>query len=212
MPGGPRTDLNGTLQAGPDGQGWKLNAALTNSIPGPWDKQALPVRTITADAAFDGTHMWLLNQARIEFGKAGKAHMQAQGHFDAQNQALEGQADLVAVNPTELYSTLDAAPLSGSLKATTNAQQQVQFQLALESAQANTSKGLNIEAARAEGTWKAPELEIRNLYLHALQAQLNSKLLHINTDTQHLKGQLQAQLPGLRSELDMDGGATSGQG
>ena len=212
MPGGPRTDLNGTLQAGPDGQGWKLNAALTNSIPGPWDKQALPVRTITADAAFDGTHMWLLNQARIEFGKAGKAHMQAQGHFDAQNQALEGQADLVAVNPTELYSTLDAAPLSGSLKATTNAQQQVQFQLALESAQAGTRKGLNIEAARAEGTWKAPELEIRNLYLHALQAQLNSKLLHINTDTQHLKGQLQAQLPGLRSELDMDGGATSGQG
>lgn len=211
MPEGPHTDLNGTLQAGPDGQGWKLNAALSNSAPGPWDQQALPVRSITADAAFDGVSTWLLHNARIEFGKAGDAHIQAQGRFDAQTQAVEGQATLAGVNPADLYSTLDAAPLSGTLQAATDAQQQVQFELALESVRAPASKGLRIEAARAEGTWKAPQLEVRNLHLNALQAQLNSKLLRVNTETQHLEGALHAQLPGLRSDLDMDGGADAGQ-
>ena len=212
MPGGPRTDLNGTVQAGPEGAGWKLNAALTNTMPGPWDQQALPVRTVTADASFDGDHTWLLQNTRIDFGPAGDAHVQAQGRFDTQTQALEGQAKLVAINPAELYSTLDAAPLSGTLQAETDAAQQVQFKLDVQSARTRGAQGLRIETARAEGSWKAPQLELRNVQLDALQAQLQTALLHVNTETQQLQGKLNAQLPGLRGELDMDAGPEAGQG
>ncbi len=34
MSNGPHTDLSGTLQAGPDGTGWKLHADLHNERPG----------------------------------------------------------------------------------------------------------------------------------------------------------------------------------
>jgi translocation and assembly module TamB len=212
MPGGPRTDLNGTLQAGPQGPGWQLQATLTNSLPGPWDRQALPVRSLSASATFDGLHTWQLHQARVDTGATGSGHLQAQGSFDAQSQAIQGQAELVALNPADLYSTLDAAPLSGSLKANTDAEQQVQFQLDLQSPRASPSKALRIEAARAEGSWRAPQLEVRNLYLNALQTEVQSKLLRINTDSTHLQGQLQAQLPGMHGTLDMDGGADTSQG
>lgn len=212
MAGGPRTDLNGTLQAGPDGQGWKVHAALTNSMPAPWDKQALPIRTVTADASFDGLQTWLLQNARIDFGKSDDAYLQAQGRFDTQTQALEGQAELINVNPADLYSTLDAAPLSGSLQAQTNAQQQVQFKLNLQSSRARSAQTLRIEAARAEGTWKAPLLEVRNLYLDALQTKLQTDVLRLNTETQHIQSKLNAQLPGVQADLDMDAGPEAGTG
>jgi len=212
MPDGPRTDLNGTVQAGPDGQGWKINAALTNSVPGPWDKQALPVRSITADAQFDGLQTWLLQNARIEFGKTGDAHLQAQGRFDTQTQALEGQAELTNVNPADLYSSLDAAPLSGALQAQTDAEQQVQFKLNLQASRARSNQALRIEAARAEGTWKAPLLEIRDLYLDALQAKVQTRALSVNAQTLHVQGKLNAQIPGGRTDLDLNAGPDEGQG
>lgn len=212
MPAGPRTNLHGTVDAGPDGTGWKLQAALTNRMPAPWDQQALPVRNVTADASFDGVATWLLNNARIDLGATGDAHVQVQGRFDTQTQALEGEARLHAVNPAQLYSSLDAAPLSGTLQAQTDAQQQVQFQLALQAAQARRGQALHIEAARAEGTWKAPLLEVRKLYLDALQAKLESDAFSVNTETQHMQGQLQGAVPGTRANLDINGSPEAGQG
>lgn len=212
MPDGPQTQLNGTLQAGPEGPGWKLQAALTNATPGPWDQGALPVRTLVAEASFDGLQTWLLQQARIDLGKTGAAHLQAQGRFDSQTQALEGQAELVAINPADLYSTLDASPLSGQVQAKTDASQQVQFTLDVQSPKARNSKALHLAAARAEGTWQAPVLQVRQLYLDALQAQVQSQALHLNTDTRHIEGKLQATLPGAQAALDLNAGPDAGQG
>lgn len=212
MPNGPHTQLNGSVQAGPEGHGWKLQATLHNAIPGPWDKEALPVRTLMAEAHFDGLHTWLLQQARIDLGKTGAAHLQAQGRFDSQTQALEGQADLVAINPADLYSTLDASPLSGKVQATTDASQQVQFKLDVQSPKPRNSTALHLAAARAEGTWQAPVLQVRQLHLDALQAQLKSESLRLNTDTQHVEGKLQATLPGAQAALDLNAGPETGQG
>ena len=55
MPDGPETDLNGHLQAGPDNEGWQLEAAFTNLISGPWDQHALPVRSINASVKAYGS-------------------------------------------------------------------------------------------------------------------------------------------------------------
>ena len=59
-PQGPRTLLTGQLQAGPDetvapatnleAQPWNLNTRFSNALPGPWDKQCLPVAELTARA------------------------------------------------------------------------------------------------------------------------------------------------------------------
>lgn len=212
IPDGPHTDLNGTVQAGPDNERWKLQADLSNRTPGPWDQQALPVRSVQAQASFDGAQTWLLQSARVEFGKTGDAYLQAQGSWNAQTQAVEAQAELHAVNPSDLYSTLAAAPLSGTVQATTDAQQQVQFEMDFQATQSRSSPALRIETARAQGTWKSPVLELRNVYLDALQAKLQSQALQVHTETQHIEGKLQAQLPGTRAELDMRGGADAGQG
>ena len=212
MPGGPRTDLNGSVQAGPDGNGWKLQADLHNSMPGPWDKQALPIRAVRADASFDGLHTWLLHNSRVDFGAQGDAHLQAQGQFDTSAQALQGDAKLVTIHPADLYSTLDAAPLSGTLQATTDAQQQVQFKLDLQSERARNANALRIEAARAEGTWKAPLLELRDVYVNALQATIQTPQLQFNSATQQLQTKLQAQLPGTHVQMDVNAGPDNGQG
>lgn len=212
MPGGPRTDLNGTVKAGPDGEGWKLNAALSNRIPGPWDQQALPVRSVTADASFDGSQTWLLENARVDFGTTGDAHLQAQGSFDTQTQAVQGRAVLQGVNPAELYSTLDSAPVSGSLQASTAENQTVLFQLDLQAAKARNSQALHIESARAEGTWQAPVLQLRNLDISALQAKLQTAVLRLDTQAQTVQGKLQAQVPGTQANLDLDAGPENGQG
>lgn len=214
MPGGPRTDLNGSLRAGPEGTGWQLSTELANTLPGPWDQLRLPVRALNAQVRFDGQHLWELAQASVDLGPSGSAQVQAQGSFDTSAQTLQGKAQLQAVNPAQLYSTLDAAPLSGSLSAQTQADQSVQFALDLQSApsKSKTDKALRIELARAQGSWKAPLLDIRDVHLNALQMQLKSQQLQINTETQHIEGQLQALLPGTELQADLNAAPDQGQG
>ena len=217
MSGGPHTDLSGTLQAGPDGTGWKLHADLHNQLPGPWDQQALPVRALVANARFDGVQTWTLEQARIFLGKSSTrtdqhAQLQAQGRLDTQQQTIEATATIEALHPSDIYSNLDAAPISGHLQASTDAEQQVQFALNLQSLPARNAKALHIASARAEGQWKAPVLQIRDLHLNALQAQLQTKALSWNNDTQTIEGKLQAQLPGTRLETTLNAGPAAGQG
>ena len=209
---GPQTDLNGSLKAGPQEQGWQLQALLTNLLPGPWDQQALPIREVSAKAQFDGTSEWVLDSARIDLGRKADAYIEAQGHFNTNDQVFEGLLNLKSINPAEIYSTLDAAPVSGTLQAHSTADQQVQFQLNAQAAAPRSPDALHISAARVEGTWQAPQLQMRNLYLNALDATLQSKSLEINTETQHIQGQITAQLPGAQAEFLLQASPDNGQG
>lgn len=212
LPDGPQTDLSGSLQAGPKDNGWALQASVDNPLAGPWDQQALPVRNLTAQAQFDGQQQWTLEQARIDLGPKGPAHVQAQGQFNTDSQVFEGQVEIVEVDPALLYSTLDSAPLSGSLQAHSDTSQQVQFKLDLKAPDARQRGALHLGAARAEGSWQAPELQVRQLYLQALQTTLQSPSVRFNTDTQHIEGKLQAQLPGAQADLELNTSPTEGQG
>lgn len=205
MPGGPRTDLSGQVQAGPEDNGWKLQADLTNTLPGPWDQQALPVQALTALVHFDGAQQWRIEDASLSLGKAGQGKVQVQGSYHTDSQVVEGQAQLQAVNPADLYSTLDAAPLSGALQASTDAQQQVQFTLDIAAAaRADKNAALRIEKAALQGTWKAPQLALRNVHLDALQTVLRSDALTFDSSRQSMQGKLQATVPGAQLSLNAD--------
>ena len=215
MPGGPRTDLNGSILAGPQGDGWQLQADVSNALPGPWDQQALPVHSLQAHAQMDGQQAWTLHPSTIKLGVDGQGQLNAQGSWNPNTQSLQASATVTSINPQTLYSTLAAEPLSGTLQADTDSTQTVQFQLDLQAANRRsnrTSQPLRIETARAQGSWKAPELQLHGVHVEALQAVVRSESLQINTETQHLQGQLQAQLPGTQAQLRMDAGPQSGEG
>lgn len=212
LPGGPRTDLQGSLQAGPDAKGWKLQTDIHNLLPGPWDQQSLPLRRIQAAIQLDDQQRWALEHARLDLGSQGDAHIQAQGTWNAAHRVLEGHAELVAINPAALYSTLEPTPLSGSFQAQRNATEQVEFALSIRSAPARSGNTAALGTARATGTWQAPWLRVNELQLDGLQATLRSQSLTVNTDTLQLQGQIQAQLPGTRIQADLNASPANGQG
>lgn len=88
----------------------------------------------------------------------------------------------------------------------------MQFKLDLKAPDARQRGALHLGAARAEGSWQAPELQVRQLYLQALQTTLQSPSVRFNTDTQHIEGKLQAQLPGAQADLELNTSPTEGQG
>ena len=220
VPGTPHTDLSGTVQAGPQAagteagstHGWALNADITNALPGAWDQQRLPVRAVRAQAQFDGQQLWTLQEARIDLPQARDGSLQAQGSFNADTGAIEGQAQLQAVNPASIYSSLDAAPLSGELRASTDAQQQVQFTLDVRAPEGRSNAALRIDRARAQGTWAAPLLTLQALHLQALQATVDAPALRFNTETQQLHTQATLQVPGAALQLDGHIAPNEGQG
>lgn len=212
LPNAPQTDLNGKLQAGPQEKSWQLQATLENLIPGPLDQNSLPVRTMTAKAMFDGQSEWVLESARVELGKKAEEHIQAQGRFNSDTQVFEGKVDVVAINPAEILSTLDAAPVSGQLQATGKPDQSVSFQLNLQAATPRSKQSLYVKTARAEGMWQSPQLQLRDVYLEALDVIVQSKSLTMQTDTQHIEGAIQAKVPGAHAELSLKASPEEGQG
>lgn len=122
-PQGPRTLLTGQLHAGPDetvsavadleAQPWKLNTSFSNALPGPWDRQRLPVAELAARIDFDG-QQWQVNDSRIQIGKG---HIALGGQFTPSTRLFEGLATVEQLNPADLYSTMEAAPVEGEISA-----------------------------------------------------------------------------------------------
>ncbi|MDR0225077.1 MAG: translocation/assembly module TamB domain-containing protein [Burkholderiaceae bacterium] len=238
-PQGPRTRISGELQAGPDGSApdsaqaaqnaaqapeaaqapgsaiattvWQLQTRLNNSLPGPWDRQRLPLDQIDASVRYDG-RQWQLEQAQISVGTGS---ITAQGHFEPATQVFEGQATVQRLDPASLYSTLDAAPLQGELRASANAEQQVDFRVdirAAAAAQGGKHQPLRIEKLATQGRWAQPVLTLENLQIDALQASVSSRSLQFDTAQQRLQTVLQARLPGAELSLDGHISPTAGQG
>lgn len=230
-PQGPRTLLTGELQAGPDEaapatadlaeQPWNLSTSFNNTLPGPWDQQRLPVAALTAQVHFDG-QQWTVADSRIHIGKAeGPGHIQFGGQFTPATQLFEGQAQVEQLNPADLYSTLEAAPLQGEISAkavqaenATNdaAASKIVFAVKLQAAGGKRdSKVLRIQTLAANGQWQAPLLQLEKLQLEALQASIDAKAVEFNTESQQAKAQLKAAVPGAQLSLDGQMGPGSGK-
>jgi translocation and assembly module TamB len=224
-PQGPRTLLTGQLQAGPDetvapatnleAQPWNLNTSFSNALPGPWDRQRLPVAELTARIDFDG-QQWQVDDSRIQIGKG---HIALGGQFTPSTRLFEGLATVEQLNPADLYSTLEAAPWkarsaprlcrpSGSSDA---AASKIVFAANLQAAGGKRdSKALRIQTLAASGQWQAPLLQLEKLQLEALQASVDARSVEFNTETQQAKARLKATAPGAQLSIEGQMGPASG--
>lgn len=231
-PQGPRTLLNGELLAGPEGTvqdqaapgAWKLAARFDNSRPAPWDRQGLPLQALSAQVHYDG-RQWRVPEALLLIGKGS---IRLQGDYTPASQLFEGRAQVAQLNPTDLYSTLDAAPLQGEISARTEQAQRpaqeaedapapsprVVFAADLHAmAGGRGSKpGLRIQTLAAKGQWQQPLLQLSQLQLQALQASVNASRLEFDTESRHARANIKAELPGAHLQLDGQIGPQSGQG
>ena len=220
-PQGPRTLLSGELQAGPvaaaadaapaDNEQWQLHAQFNNTLRGAWDKQRLPLDSIDADVLYTGTQ-WQVKQAAIQVGK-GK--IEASGYFEPATQIFEGSAKVLQLNPADLYSTLDAVPLQGSLSARADQAQKVAFEADLKAAGPAPragSKTLRIQTLAAKGEWAQPVLTLSQLKVQALQADINASAVQYNVEQQDGRAQLKADVPGAALQVDGQMSPQSGKG
>jgi len=216
-PQAPATQLSGNASVAPQGQGWALQAQLHNATPGPWDRQRLPLDSLQAQAQYDG-EVWTVDDARLQRGK-GSARLQ--GSYRPATQLLQGRAELRAINPAELHSQLDAAPLGGQISADDGSEGAVRFAIDLRAAAAPQAKtgprakgsaALRLDQLSAQGSWHDGQLAIARLQLNALQAQLQGRDLHIATAAPALQGRLQARLPGTTAQFDGQIAPHSGKG
>ncbi|GGH59649.1 hypothetical protein GCM10010975_21510 [Comamonas phosphati] len=234
-PQGPRTLLNGELLAGPDPTApdqaapapWKLSARFENSRPAPWDKQGLPLQSLTAQVLYDD-RQWQVPEAQLLIGKG---RIRLQGGYTPVSQLFEGLARVEQLNPADLYSTLDAAPLQGEISARAEQAQRpantaegaedapapppkVVFAADLRAAAGSRSAkpGLRLQTLAAKGQWQQPLLQLSQLQLQALQASVNASQLEFDTDSRHAKARLKAELPGAHLQLDGQIGPKAGQG
>ncbi|MEF8689295.1 UNVERIFIED_CONTAM: translocation/assembly module TamB domain-containing protein [Comamonas sp. A-3] len=225
-PQGPRTLLTGQLQAGPDetvapatnleAQPWNLNTRFSNALPGPWDKQRLPVAELTARIDFDG-QQWQVDDSRIQIGKG---HIALGGQFTPSTRLFEGLATVEQLNPADLYSTLEASPLQGRISAkavqadvdsSDPAASKIVFDASLQAAGGKRdSRALRIQTLAASGQWQAPLLQLEKLQLQALQASVDARSVEFNTETQQAKAQLKAVAPGAQLSIEGQMGPASG--
>lgn len=208
-PQAPATQLTGDFGAGQDSDGWYAGAQITNSQPGPWDTQRLPLAALDAQARFDGTH-WRLSTAEARLGDGS---ITLQGRYTPATQALEGQAEVRGLRPGDLYSTLDRQPVQGRLSARQGSDAAVQFHIDLRGEKAtHNAQALRIDQVRAEGRWQAPVLQLQQLQVQALQAQAEGRNLRIDTAARAFDGTLQLTVPGASAQVQGRLGPRAGTG
>ena len=221
-PQAPATALEGSVQAGPQEQGWQVAAQLQNSLPGPWDQGRLPVSGLDARADYDG-EQWRIPQAEV---LVGNGRITAQGAYTVANSAVEGSAQVQALNPAALHTQLDAAPVSGQLSAHMdggavrfNADLRASGRAApVRAAKAGkagkaASAPLRIESVRANGLWNAPLLTLQQLDVDALQAQLRGQKIEVTLgDALAVSGKLALAVPGATASTQGQLGQANGAG
>ncbi|MFN4117401.1 translocation/assembly module TamB domain-containing protein [Acidovorax sp.] len=223
----PATLLQGTVQAGPThaAGGWALQADLRNDLPGPWDRNRLPLTALQASATYDGTR-WNVPGATAS---AGSGSATLQGHFTPATGALEGRADLRGIRPDALHTAMAAAPLSGRLQAQTQGDS-VSFSADVRAAAAeraapagNRPTPLRINTFSAEGRWQpAPAsaagaqtggtIQVDRLLLDALQARAEATNLRVALGARSAQGQFALTMPGTTLRASGQAGPQSGNG
>ncbi len=116
----PMTALSGQIAITPDAAtAQRLNAKvqLTNTKPGRWDEQQLPVRSITLDAQTQTDALSQIELSRFDVqvsnGRSAGGSLQGRAHWNTQGFAL--QAQLNKLQPADIDARLAAMTLSGPI-------------------------------------------------------------------------------------------------
>lgn len=230
-PQAPQTQLTGEASVVPAGEGWRGKVNLTNTLPGPWNAQRLPLATLRAEVNYAHAQ-WAL-QSLHATGAGGT--VTGSGQFNAG--LWSGSANLLGVNLANIDSRLARTAVNGTLQARqTSSGMGFTAQLEAHAAKSPPNKSapsvksgrptrptkasppadylqaLQLQSLRIEGSWTAPLLSLSNLRIDAHDARLDAKNLRLHTGSQAAQGQLTLTLPGLNAALEGQLSRTAGQG
>ncbi|MFW2354977.1 translocation/assembly module TamB domain-containing protein [Hydrogenophaga sp.] len=115
-PQAPVTELSGTVVAQPEGDAWRAQVRLTNTVPGPADQQRLPLQSLQADLEQRGAR-WTLSNLDAQLGGG---RVVGQGWREPAASPLgdfQGELKASRINPATLWSSIAPAALDGSFSA-----------------------------------------------------------------------------------------------
>ncbi len=196
---------------------WRIDANVRNGLPGPWDKNRLPMDQLAAQALFDGTS-WTVPRATV---RAGPGEVTLQGSWSPAPAPWQINATVRNLSPAVLHTQLAPAALSGTAKAS-QAGDTVTFDVAINSAAKATAppRTIRIDNVIAQGQWGRDILTLKTLRIVADQAQVQGQG-QLNTTPAAggaataitaVKGQLALTLPGAQARLDGSMAPTQGTG
>lgn len=227
-PDAPRSLLNGKVQATPAATSaakpmaaWQFSASIDNLLPGPWDKQRLPLNKLQANAAWrDG--LVLIDKLQISLpdginSKSPGGQINAQGQWNSQdNSAWNLGLNFSNINLAQLYSSIAAARLDGKVTAKSSLQAQhmgVDFTADLAATRQDSAAvaGFALRQAMARGRWANQTLTLQQLQINTNDAELKaSGEGHIAQ--QSGRGELALKAPGLQLLGSGDISASKGKG
>lgn len=200
---------------------WQAWIQARNEDSGAWDKGQLPLGQLDAQLHYDrGTldiQRLLLDQGR------GGGTLQGTGRYQPDH-GWTGDVQVHHLNPGLIDSRLAAAPISGTLQATSLlvsgqavAQAPIDFAITLHSdggskgKAARAAKGLAVDLVDIKGSWKDQTLQLPHILARSHDAQLQGSGSYA-VATQAAQADVQLALPGTKGDLKGSLSATDGQG
>ena len=201
-PGAPQTLLSGDAQVQPRGASWLANLRVENGLPGPWDKQLVPVQQARAVVGW-AAGSWNIESLQAE-SAGGTIDVQGLQLAAGEPTVWQGSAKLAAVNPALLHSRLSAARISGTLQASSDGRQ-TSFVASLQPAGAQPTAsplaGLRLQRASTRGSWGGGWLRLTELVLQTDDASLQGSL-ELQAASLAGSGKLMLRLPGAQGRID----------
>jgi translocation and assembly module TamB len=225
-PQAPQTSLTGELHVRPDGAGsdaWQLQINVSNSLPGPWDQQRLPLNKLQAEGEWRGG-VALVRSLQAQLGEG---QLQASGQWStapatgtAAPATWTVQAALKNINPAALHTALAPLPLDGRAELKGQGQA-IGFDVNLTTRSVATAgpantPGNNIHQLRlrdasARGRWAQGQLSLTSVQLRSDDAQINGALT-LQPAARSGSGQITFKAPGVDGQLDGALSETRGAG
>ncbi len=209
-PHAPRTRLSGEWQATADDE-WRLEGQLTNTLPGPWDQQRLPLERLNASLTVTPERWTLQNLNATAAGGTLQATGTA-GLRDGRPHHWQGELRLRGLEPDRLHRSLQLQTLDGDLSARTTEKgmnPSTRFTVALQPAASTTSRSARWPGPRltAEGDWNGgAEWRFDRLDLQAWETRLAAQGT-LSTSPWRYHGQGQLDAPG--ASITLNDGTTS---
>ena len=217
------TELSGTVAAQPDGDAWRAQVRLTNTVPGPADKARLPLQSLQADLEQRGARWTLSNlDARLGGGR-----VVGQGWREPAASPLgdfQGELKASGINPAALWSSIAPAALDGSFSARAvnaeSARPAIDISAVVKPSgtqpKAGQLAGLRLRDLNLQGRWTPTPanaalgvLELRTLSAGLADATLDGQG-QLDVGTRSFDGRLALKLPG--AQADWQGRVAHAQG
>jgi translocation and assembly module TamB len=209
----PVTELSGTVVAQPDGDAWRAQVRVTNAVPGPADKQRLPLQSLQADLEQRGER-WTLSNLDAQLGGG---RVQGEGWRQTAASPLgdfQGELKASRINPAALWSSIAPAALDGTLSARAvnaeSANPAIDLNAVVKPSgtqpKAGQLAGLRLRDLNLQGRWTPqPDnaalgvLDLRTLSAGVADATLDGHA-QLDVGARRFDGRLALKLPGAQGD------------